>query len=327
MRRAHGKSADAGRRMRSSGIAARIERGERMERTRTVAQGIRLIDTFMSDMQGFTAVYALRGEKAAALVDSGVASSVDAVLRGLEEAGIEREEVAWVVATHIHIDHAGGAGYLLEQLPNARVVVARRGVETLADPTRLMASARRALGGIADLYGDMAPIAEDRIIAAEDLEGMDLGGRILRLVHTPGHAATHICVVDEETRTLFSGDALGIFLADEGKVIPVTPLPDFDLEEQRLSMERLAALGCERTCFAHFGCGGAAADLARESLRNMELMVEAVRDAARREEDPATTASELMRIMEVNSAYGMFMFGGMSLQNVHGIRRYLSRGK
>ncbi len=295
-----------------------------MLRTQAIDGGIWLIDTGMADVPEFTAVYVLQGDAGAALVDAGVSLSCGVVLEGLDEAGITRAEVRYIIVTHIHLDHAGGAGHLVRELPNARVVVARKGVDILADPARLVASARRSLGRIADMYGDMEAVAGERLLAAEEVESISLGDRALRLIPAPGHASTHICVVDETSGTLFCGDSLGIYLAAEGKVIPVTPPPDFDLEEQRRTLERLADLDCGRTCFTHFGCGGASADLARQSSHNLELMVEAVKGMGR-DSDPKRTAGELMRIMDVSSPYGMFMFGGMSLLNVHGISRYLER--
>ena len=298
-----------------------------MEKTREVSEGIWLIDTCMADVPGFTAVYAVRGSAGAALVDAGVSVSSGLILEGLDEAGIGRDEIRYVIVTHIHLDHAGGAGYLLREFPDACVVVAARGVHILAEPQRLVASARRSLGKIADMYGDMVPIEERRLLAAEETGVLELGGKTLRLVPTPGHATTHQCVVEETTATLFSGDSLGIYLAEEGKVIPVTPLPDFDLEEQRRTLERLAGLDCGRTCFTHFGCGGESAALARESSHNLELMVQAVKDGMRQDKDPKRIAGDLIRLMDVSSSYGMFMFGGMSLLNVHGIMRYLGVGR
>ncbi len=173
-----------------------------MERTRSIGKDFWLIDTLFSGMPGFAAVYALRGERGAALVDSGISTSAGNILEGLSEAGIARQEVLFIVVTHIHMDHSGGAGSLLHELPNARVVVAAGGVNTLAQPERLVASARRALGVIADLYGEMVPIERDRLLAAEEAGDLDLGGRALRLIPTPGHATTHQCVVDEASGTL-----------------------------------------------------------------------------------------------------------------------------
>jgi glyoxylase-like metal-dependent hydrolase (beta-lactamase superfamily II) len=296
-----------------------------MEKVRSLGGGTWLIDTLFAGAEGFSSVYALRGSRGVALVDSGVSADAGNILAGLDEAGIGREEVLYIIVTHIHLDHSGGAGSLLGELPGASVVVAAAGVETLARPERLVASARRALGVIAELYGDMVPIDPGRLLAAEDAGPLDLGGRALRLVSTPGHASTHQCVVDEATGTLFSGDALGIWLEEEAKVIPVTPLPDFHLEQQRESMRLLEGLDCGRTCFAHFGCGGPCAGLALQSLDNLEKMVVAVREGVREGADPGQTAGELMRLMGVSTPYGMSMFGGMSLQNVQGITRYLAR--
>ncbi len=283
-----------------------------------------LIDILLAGMEGYAAVYALRGSRGVALVDSGTSACAPNIIAGLEEAGIAREEVLYIVVTHIHLDHSGGAGALVRELPEARVVVAPGGVGTLARPERLVASARRALGVIAELYGDMLPIDEGRLEAAGE-GGLDLGGRHLRLVPTPGHASSHVCVVDEATNTLFSGDSLGLWLAEEGKVVPVTPLPDFDLNQQRRSLRHLEELDCARTCFAHFGCAGGSAALARDSLAGLELMVGVVEDARRAGRKPSEAAGELMRLMEISSPYGEFMFGGMSLQNVHGITRYLEK--
>ena len=283
-----------------------------------------LIDLLLAGTEGYAAVYALRGSRGAALVDSGTSDCAPNILAGLEEAGISREEVLYIVVTHIHLDHSGGAGALVRELPAARVVVAPVGMDTLAMPERLVASARRALGIIADLYGDMLPIARDRLIAAEEV-GLDLGGRQLRLVPTPGHASSHVCVVDEATGTLFSGDSLGLWLAEEKTVVPITPLPDFDLEEQRRSLRRLEELDSSRTCFAHFGCAGGSAAVAREHSANLDLMVGAVEQARQEGRKPSDTAAELMRLMGVSSPYGEFMFGGMSLQCVHGINRYLEK--
>jgi glyoxylase-like metal-dependent hydrolase (beta-lactamase superfamily II) len=296
-----------------------------MGKVHATAEGIWLIDTCMAEVPEFTAVYAIRGNEGAALVDSGVSVSSQAILDSLSEAAIGREEVLYIIVTHIHLDHAGGAGYLLQELPNARAIIASRGIEIMAHPERLVASARRSLGKIADMYGDMVPVDRSRLMAAEEAGTLELGGKTLRIVPSPGHAATHQCVVEEKTATLFSGDSLGIYLPDEGKVIPVTPPPDFDLEEQRRTLERLADLDCVRTCFTHYGCGGDCASLARQSMRNLELMVETVREGMLRETDPKRVAGELIRIMDVSSPYGMFMFGGMSLLNVHGIMRYLER--
>jgi glyoxylase-like metal-dependent hydrolase (beta-lactamase superfamily II) len=288
-----------------------------------LGDGIFMIDTLMAGVPGFTAVYAVRGKKCTVLVDAGVSPSVDEVMSGLSEAGVEPGEVAWIVLTHVHLDHAGGAGYLLSRLPKARVVADDGAVAVLADPVRLVAGARRYLGSFAEMYGDMAPVPRERLVPASTMDELDLGDRTLKIVATPGHASSHQCVVDTGAGVLFSGDALGVYIAEEGVIAPVTPPPDFDLEKQRRTLETLSALGCNRTCFTHFGCAGPCSDLAARSRRALEMMVERVRRGMVRRENPAFLAEELVRIMEITSDYGRFMFGGMSLLNVNGIMRYL----
>lgn len=284
-----------------------------------------LIDIYMGDIPGFAAVYALQGEEGVALVDAGVSKSRARIIEGLKEAGISKEEVLYIIVTHIHLDHAGGAGYLLQDLPNAKVVMAENSMEELVQPERLVKSARRALGAISDMYGDMVPIARSRMLGVKEPMELDIGRRALRVFLTPGHATSHICVEDRTKNMLFSGDALGMYLAEEGKVIPTTPPPDFDLEEQRQTLEALAGLDCARTCFTHFGCAGSCSDLARTSLHALEVMVETVKEGMHKDRDPQSMAEELMQIMEIESPYGTLMFSSMSLVSVNGLLRYFRK--
>jgi glyoxylase-like metal-dependent hydrolase (beta-lactamase superfamily II) len=296
-----------------------------MEKAVDVGDGTWLIDIMMGDIPGFAGVFALEGERGAALVDTGVSKSSDRILLGLQEAGISREKVSYIIVTHIHLDHAGGAGYLLREMPNARVVLAENRREELVRPERLVKSARRALGAVADMYGDMVPIDESRILGVEESLELDMGNRVLRVFPTPGHAASHICIEDKTKSMLFSGDSLGMYLVQEGKVIPVTPPPDFDLEEQRRTLEALAVLDCNRTCFTHFGCAGNCSDLARASLHALEVMAETVREGMHRGRDPHSMAEELMQIMEIESPHGTLMFNTMSLVSVNGLLRYFGK--
>ena len=284
-----------------------------------------LIDILMGDIPGFAGVYALKGEEGAALVDAGVSKSSDRILEGLQEAGISREEVSYIIVTHIHLDHAGGAGYLLRYMPNARVVMAENRREELVRPERLVNSARRALGAVADMYGDIIPVDDSRILGVEEPMDLDIGGRVLRAFPAPGHATSHICIEDMIKSMLFCGDALGMYLAEEGKVIPVTPPPDFDLEEQRQTLEALAGLDCARTCFTHYGCAGNCSDLARSSMHALEVMAETVREGMHRDRDPLSMAEELMQIMEIEGPHDTLMFSTMSLVSVNGLLRYFGK--
>jgi glyoxylase-like metal-dependent hydrolase (beta-lactamase superfamily II) len=296
-----------------------------MGKATSVGDNTWLIDIYMGDIPGFAAVYALQGEEGVALVDTGVSNSRARIMESLREAGISKEEVQYIIVTHIHLDHAGGAGYLLQDLPNAKVVMAENRMEELVQPERLMQSARRALGAVFDMYGDMVPIDRSRMLGVKEPMELDIGGRVLRVFPTPGHATSHICVEDRTESMLFCGDALGMYLAEEGKVIPTTPPPDFDLEEQRQTLEALAGLDCGRTCFTHFGCAGNCSDLARASLHALEVMVETVKEGMHKDRDPQGMAEELMQIMEIESPHGTLMFSSMSLVSVNGLLRYFRK--
>ncbi len=294
-----------------------------MELVREVGGGIYLIDTFMGGVQAFTAVYLVAGKKACMLVDAGPSTGVDNVLKGLRVLGVDLEDVKYVLLTHVHLDHAGGTGHLLERLPRA-VALVREGMEAvLVDPSRLMDSARRALGPIFEMYGEMRLVSPERVTGVGEAT-LELGERMIRVIPTPGHSRSHLCALDLVTSTLFCGDSLGIFLADEGKVLPVTPPPDFDLVEQRATLEKLAATGFRRACFSHFGWTAHGTELVSMSLRALERMVEEVRRGMAKEMDPREIAEGIMRLLGVHTPYGEFMFRDMSLVSVKGIMRYLS---
>jgi glyoxylase-like metal-dependent hydrolase (beta-lactamase superfamily II) len=147
--------------------------------------------------EGFIGAYVCRGEKTA-IVDPGPAVAIPNLLRALEEMALAPAEVDYLVLTHIHQDHAGGAGAVLREMPNARVIVHGRGWRHIVDPRQLWEGSRQALGELAMQYGEIEPVPDDRIIAAEDLMDIDLGRGVVLQVHmTPGHAAHHLSLFDE----------------------------------------------------------------------------------------------------------------------------------
>jgi glyoxylase-like metal-dependent hydrolase (beta-lactamase superfamily II) len=210
------------------------------------------IDSFMHGRQGITAVYYLDGPKPA-IIEAAPASSLDHVLRGLEEAGVERLE--WIVLTHIHLDHAGAAGHLAAHFPDTRVVVRSEGAPHLADPSRLWASAARLYPDMEERWGSMLPIPESRIEAvATDGPVADLGdGRVLEAVYAPGHAKHQMVLFERNSGDLFVGDAIGVYLPEAGAIRPATPPPEFDLELSLATIENLRRLSPTRVFPTHFG--------------------------------------------------------------------------
>jgi glyoxylase-like metal-dependent hydrolase (beta-lactamase superfamily II) len=194
----------------------------------------------------------------AAFVDVGTNYSVPYLLAALTELNLTREAVDYVLLTHVHLDHAGGAGLLMQQLPRAQALLHPRGAPHMIDPTRLMAGARAVYGArLEALYGTLVPIPAARVHIAQDGERVVLGGRTLELLHTPGHALHHYVVVDRAHASLFSGDTFGISYrsldtAAGNFITPTTPPSQFDPEQHVASVERILSCRPESIYLMHF---------------------------------------------------------------------------
>lgn len=219
-----------------------------------VAPGITAIDTFMGGRERYTAAYLLTASQPT-LVETGPGTSVQPVARALEALGIAPDALAHIVLTHIHLDHAGGVGSLAGRFPNATVWVHERGARHLADPSRLVASATRVYGDerMASLFGPVEPVPTERLRVLGDDETLDIGGRSLTALDTPGHASHHLALVDSSTGVVFTGDALGIHVPDLPVLRPATPPPDFNLELAVASIHRIRETARSTLLFAHFG--------------------------------------------------------------------------
>jgi glyoxylase-like metal-dependent hydrolase (beta-lactamase superfamily II) len=209
------------------------------------------IDTRMAGYDGITAAYLIRGERPC-LVETGTAPSAPLVRDALAALGVD---LATVVVTHIHLDHAGGTGDIAAMFPAAQVVVHELGARHLADPSRLMSSARMVYGDeLDDLFGTLAPTPADRIRAVGQRGVVDLGGgRRLDSHYSPGHARHHVGLVDSASGDLYVGDAAGVYIQETGDMRPATPPPDFNLDVALESLRMFAALQPARLLFSHFG--------------------------------------------------------------------------
>lgn len=261
-----------------------------------VADGITAIDTFMGGRARYTAGYLLHADELT-LVETGPGTSVEAVTRALTGLGVAPDGLAHVVLTHIHLDHAGGAGGLAGRFPRASVWVHERGAPHLVDPTRLVASAARVWGEaeMAELFGPMQPIEAGRVRSLGDGDVLDLGDRRLDVLDTPGHASHHAALVDSRTGAVFTGDALGIHVPDLPVLRPATPPPEFDLERYVASIERIRERARSVLLFAHFGPlpdVDATCDLA---IRRVREWTRVVGDAMAETEDPDELADRLER--------------------------------
>ncbi|MGN6793249.1 MAG: MBL fold metallo-hydrolase [Streptosporangiaceae bacterium] len=240
------------------------------------------IDTRMAGYPGITAGYLIRSDRPC-LVETGTAPSAPVVRDALATLGIGPDDLATVVVTHIHLDHAGGVGDIAEMFPEAEVVVHERGARHLADPSRLMASAKMVYGDELDaLFGALAPTPADRIRTVEKTGVVDLGsGRRLESHYSPGHAKHHVGLVDSVSGDLYVGDAAGIYIPETGDQRPATPPPDFDLGIALESLRMFAALRPARLLFSHYGPVAAVDEALDRSAEEIQLWVEETRQARR----------------------------------------------
>jgi len=196
----------------------------------------------------------------AAFIDTGTTLSVPTLMAALSARGLQPGDVDWVITTHVHLDHAGGAGGLMKLLPNARCVVHPRGARHVVDPTKLIdgSIAVYGEGPFRRLYGEIVPIDAARVHAPADGERLALGARSLEFLHTPGHAAHHFCVVDGATGGIFTGDAFGVSYREfdvdgHAFVMPTTTPVQFDPEAMLASIDRLLARQPPALYVTHFG--------------------------------------------------------------------------
>jgi glyoxylase-like metal-dependent hydrolase (beta-lactamase superfamily II) len=228
----------------------------------------------------FAAIHLIVDDGRAAFVDTAANSSLPHALKALAERGLSPDAVDYVILTHIHLDHAGGAGAMMQAFPNARLVVHPRGARHMIDPSKLMAATREVYGKeTADaLYGELIPIAAERVVEACHGETLTLGQRTLSFHDSPGHAKHHIFIHDHAARAIFSGDTFGISYREcdvDGRpfLFPSSTPSQFDPVDMRDSVERMLACDPEAMYLTHYSRLTPPRELAAQMLRRLDDMV------------------------------------------------------
>ncbi len=236
------------------------------------------IDTLLGGIPGVTCVQLVGGESPA-LIDCGTQTSVETVRRGLADAGLGPDDLAWLVLTHVHLDHCGAVGDLAQAFPNASVVVHPRGARHLVEPGPLVQATHDLFGPLGPVMGGLRAVPADRIVAAEDGHVVPVGrGRYLRVVWSPGHARHHMSLLDEGEGILFAGDAVGVQMGG-GDLYPSIPPPEYDLDAALDSIDRLEDLAPTAMYISHEGLLADVTEACDQGRRAQAAMGTAAREA------------------------------------------------
>jgi glyoxylase-like metal-dependent hydrolase (beta-lactamase superfamily II) len=238
------------------------------------------VDTGMYETTEYGSVYILDAERPA-IVDTGAGATTDRILDAMAEVGVDPADLAVIALTHVHLDHAGGASRLLNECPDATVAVYERGARYMRDPTRLVEGTKAVVGDEWEFYAEPEPIPEERLRVFEAGETVDLGDRELVAHAAHGHALHQVVFEEPSSRTVFAGDAAGIYVPATDEIRPTSTPSNFDLERVIADVHAIHDLDPTVLCYGHFGAARADGRL-REYVDVIASWVDAV--AAKRAE-------------------------------------------
>jgi glyoxylase-like metal-dependent hydrolase (beta-lactamase superfamily II) len=235
-----------------------------------ISQNLYLIDDFDLSQPERTGTYVLIEEKLT-IIETSASPSIPYLLQGLKDLTISPEDIQYIIVTHIHLDHAGGAGLLLKSCPNATVIVHPKGARHLSDPSRLIAGAKAVYGDkFTELFDPILPIPQDRILTMNDSDSLTIGPNCtLKFFDSPGHANHHFSIYYPNNNGMFTGDTIGVFypqLYRDGVelYLPSTSPNQFDPEKMRESILRFENMNLNRIYFGHFGMSSSPAEVYKQ---------------------------------------------------------------
>ena len=274
-----------------------------------VAENIYMIDDQLYSIPELGSVYLINEERKA-LIDTGPATSVSVVLDGIKRAGVRSEDIDYVIVTHIHLDHAGGAGVIIKDMPHAQVLVHHRGAKHLVRPMKLISSVIEVQGEETMVkHGEVLPIEAERVKPVYEGDVLKLSEKqVLRFIDAPGHAQHELCIYESRNGGLFTGDAAGISV--NGILLLDTPPPNFDLELYISTLERLIKLEATRIYFGHFGMSNKIQENLRLAIDKVQVWYDMITEAVKEdgfeaaaERVMAQVCAELEPIKKMESLY------------------------
>jgi len=295
--------------------------GDVYEATAGDSTDLYYVDTEMYDTPEYGSVYILDAERPA-LVDTGIGTHYETILEAMAEVGIAPADLEVIAPTHIHLDHAGGAGYLADECPNADVYIYELGASHLVDPDRLWAGTKTAVQDEIQFYAEPEPVPEDRLVELADGDTVDLGDHRLEVHHAPGHAPHQAVFYDPANEGVFAADAAGIYTPTTPSVQETSPPSNFDLEGCLADVEMLQGLDPGAIYYGHFG-DHPADDLLAEYARVLEAWVEAVEAARERYDTDEAVIEHFQERTDKAQYWGERKAQAETRMNVRGVLTYL----
>lgn len=283
-----------------------------------------VLDVDMYDATRYGGVYIL-GSDRPAIIETGIGMRVDRILAGVEAVGIAPEDVERIAVTHVHLDHAGGAGYLIDACENATVSVHKRGAPHLADPERLIAGTKAAVGDQWQYYAEPRPIPEHRIQSVRDGDEIDLGDRHLTVREAPGHASHQVIFHDQDAGVVFTGDAAGIWIPSEQRLTVTSPPPEFDLEQAISDVDRIIDLEPEILCYTHFGAVPASEELLTGYQQQLKEWVEQIATARSNHDTDSALIEQYVENTAIVEEWGREKSRAETRLNATGALRYVTK--
>jgi glyoxylase-like metal-dependent hydrolase (beta-lactamase superfamily II) len=293
-----------------------------------VSERVYLLDTMALGQAGTVGVFLIKGPKVT-LVDCGYATSYQTVLDGMKEVGVTPSEVRYLIPTHVHLDHAGAAGRLLKEMPNAEVISQEKGTPHLIDPQRLIESSTRVFGReIMEMYGLPEPIPANRVTSFGEEMNLDLGGGMsATLIHAPGHAPHQLSMMLDNPKALLTADAVGITYPGMRTVIPTTPPPSFDPNLLVATVGELVQTDPRSLLVPHFGERRDVDFVFEDTNVKVKEWVKAVEGMRNAKKDLDEITEEMCaRVAAAESVESLPIYAQISVRtSVMGILHYLER--
>ncbi len=280
------------------------------------------VDTGMYDVEGYGSVYIYDTDEPA-IIDTGIGTNREYLFEALDELDID--SLSYILPTHVHLDHAGGAGFLAERFPKADVLTHGRGVRHLVDPDRLIAGTKAAVGVMWKYYVEPTPIREAQISGLTDGDEIDLGNRTLTAHEAPGHAP-HQLVFESDTGVVFTADATGLYIPGRDEIRVTSPPSQFDVQQCLDDVSMIQALDPDTLCFGHFGPRSYDEPLLDGYKRSLVEWVQAVRQQRARLGDDEAVIDHFIAHTELTDIWGDEKGREETRLNVRGVLSALDKG-